>query len=212
MTLNNEQQCVYDWLRQELCLPIFGNAYKSSILFLNQKPDGYITFVSHAGRDLMNALASTYKGIKRGQVQYPELVDEIQNIWESEWQDLGIKSSDDEKSGHLIPYQICQKITDLIEKHQSGRIRSTEADSLFFSTFLDYSVKDKIPSNFLKDWKSAKRWFVEHAHLRKDDFSENEESDLTKHFSNLHSFLYVAASSQYERIRGLNEILEDTNG
>lgn len=212
MTLNIEQQRVYDWLNQELSLPVFGNAYKGAILFLNQKPDGYITFVSHAGRDLMNTLASTIAGIEKGRIQYPELVDEIQDVWKNEWRDPGIKKSDNEESGHLIPYDICQKITDLIEKHDSGRIRSSDADSLFFSTFLDYSDKDKIPRHFLNDWKSAKTWFLKHVHLRKKDFSENAEIELAKHFCNLHSFLYVAASSQYERIKELNEILEDTNG
>ncbi|MER0215759.1 MAG: hypothetical protein DU481_06115 [Nitrosomonas sp.] len=201
MTLNKEQQRVYDWLKQELSLPVFGNAYKGAILFLNQESDGYITFVSHTGRDLMNALASTYKGVEGGRVQYPDLVDGIKDVWKSEWRDHGIESSTDEKSGHLIPYQACQKITDLIDKHESGRSRNSDADSLFFSTFLDYSIKDKIPGNFLKDWKSAKRWFVAHAHLRKGDFSKDEKIDLAKYFSNLHSFLYVAASSQYERIR-----------
>ncbi|MBL0011982.1 MAG: hypothetical protein IPP22_15560 [Nitrosomonas sp.] len=212
MTLNKEQQRVYDWLKQELSLPVFGNAYKGAILFLNQESDGYITFVSHAGRDLMNALASTYKGVEKGRVQYQHLVDEIQAVWESEWRNRGIENSPDEKSGHLIPYQTCHKITNLINKHESGRSRNSDADSLFFSTFLDYSIKDKIPGNFLEDWKSAKRWFVEHAHLRKGDFSESEKIDLVKHFGNLHCFLHVAASSQYERIKELNEILEDTNG
>lgn len=212
MTLDIEQQRVYDWLKLELSLPVFGNAYKGAILFLNQKPDGYITFVSHAGRDLMNILASTIVGIEKGRVQYPELVDEIQAVWQNEWRDPGIKKSDDEESGHLIPFKACQKVSDLIEKHKSGRARSSEGDSLFFSTFLDYSDKDRIPGNFLKDWASAKRWFVGHAHLREVDFSEDAKKELAKHFANLHSFLYVAASSQYERIRELNEILEDTNG
>lgn len=68
MTLSKEQQRVYDWLEQDLDLPVFAKAYKGAISFLQQKPDGYVTFVSHVGRELMNRLASTSAGIESGRV------------------------------------------------------------------------------------------------------------------------------------------------
>ena len=82
---------------------------------------------------------------------------------------------------------------------------------LFFSTFLDYSDKDKIPGNFLSEWKAAKDWFLGHAHLREKPFRPETDDDLEKHFKCLDGYLYIAASSQYERLKVLNEILDATN-
>ena len=103
---------------------------------------------------------------------------------------------------------MCQKISTLIEEYKSGGIRSSAADELFFSTFLDYADKNKIPRNFLIEWKSAKRWFGGYAHLREPPFRAETDSELAKHFNCLDGYLYIAASSQYERLKALNEILD----
>ena len=112
----------------------------------------------------------------------------------------------------MIPVEVCQKVSTLIEEHKSGRMRSSEANGLFFSTFLDYSDLAKIPGNFLSEWKEAKNWFLQHAHLREKPFKEGTDDNLTKHFSCLDGYLYIAASSQYDRLKELNEILDATNG
>ena len=73
-----EQQRVYDWLNDDLGLPVFAEAYKGAAIFLEQKPSCYISFVAHAGRDLMSSLASTVANIKSGRVQYQQRIDELQ--------------------------------------------------------------------------------------------------------------------------------------
>jgi hypothetical protein len=221
--LNSEQQRVFNWLDNELQLPVFAEAYKGALLFLKDKPPGYITFVSHAGRDLMNILVSTAEGIwqqetskeegkQKGRVQYHDALDKLEKEWKSEWGAGGFKKSDDTENGHLIPYEICQNIKDLIEEHRKGRLRNTDADYLFFSKFLDYFEKEKVPENSLLDWRAAKKWFRKHAHVREGKFSEEDSSDVLKHFQTLHGFLHGAAISEYERIKSLNEILEEANG
>ena len=52
MALNSEQQRVYEWLNDDLNLPVFADAYKGAAILINQKPPGYISFIAHAGRDL----------------------------------------------------------------------------------------------------------------------------------------------------------------
>ena len=211
MALNIEQQRVYEWLNDGLNLPVFAEAYKGAAILLSQKPSGYISFVAHAGRDLMNSLASTVAGIKSERVQYQQHIDKLQSDWRDEWRLSDDLSSEVVENGHFIPVRVCQRITTLIEEHKSGRIRSSEADGLFFSAFLDYSDKDKIPSNFLSEWKAAKDWFLGHAHLREKSFQAETDGDLVKHFNCLDGYLYIAASSQYERLKALNEILDETN-
>jgi hypothetical protein len=209
--LNAEQLRVYDWLNDDLSLPVFAEAYKGAAIFLEQKPSGYISFVAHAGRDLMNGLASTVANIKSGRVQYQQRIDELQSHWREEWRLSNELSPEAAEGGHLIPICVCQKISTLIDEHKSGRMRSSEANGLFFSTFLDYSDIERIPKNFLLEWKHAKDWFLRHVHLRGKPFDEKTNDDLAMQFKCLEGYLYIAASSQYDRLRNLNEILEATN-
>lgn len=211
MALTKEQQRIYEWLNNDLSLPVFAEAYKGAAILLCQKPAGYISFVAHTGRDLMNRLASTVAGIKSERVQYQQHIDKLQGDWRDEWRLSDDLSPDVVEQGHQIPIGVCQRISNLIEEHKSGRLRSSEADGLFFSTFLDYSDKGKIPSNFLAEWKAAKDWFMGHAHLREKSFRTETDSDLVMHFNCLDGYLYIAASSQYDRLKDLNEILDATN-
>ena len=212
MMLANEQQNVFDWLNDKLQLPVFAEAYKGALHLLNEKPPGYITFVAHAGRDLMNRLAATVSGVEAGRVQYQQHLDGLQNEWKKEWGAEGFNKIDTAENGHLIPYDTCEKVKNLIEEHENGRLRSSEADNLFFMTFLAYEDKEKIPKNFLREWKAAKKWFLAHAHVREERFHNGTPSDVARHFQTLDGLLYVAASSEFERIKDIHEILEETNG
>ena len=62
-------------------MPLYTEAYKGVINQLNKKCPGYITFVSHAGTDLMNGLASAAIGIPGDFVQYVQLVDDFKDEW-----------------------------------------------------------------------------------------------------------------------------------
>lgn len=110
-------------------------------------------------------------------------LDKIQGVWKAEW---GISEDslllEKEVTGHLIPTPVCKKITQLVEEHKAGRLRSSDADGLFFCTFLDYPDKDKIPRHFFAEWKSAKEWFLRHAHLREKYFGQDAEVELIEHF------------------------------
>lgn len=209
MTLNDNQHRVYEWLSDELNFPVYADAYKGALYLLHEKSPGHITFVAHAGRDLMNGLAPTFAGIKRSQVDYPKHLDKLHAAWLDDWKLTEDLLPEGNEKGHYIPIPVCQKITKLIDEHNAGRKRSS--NGLFFSTFLDYDDKDKIPKNFLEEWKSTKKWFLDHAHLRKEYFNKNSENDLVSNFGILDGYLYIAASSQFQRLQVLNEILEETN-
>ena len=209
--LTTEQQNVFNWLNDKLQVPVFAEAYKGALELLDKKPPGYITFVAHTGRDIMNLLARTITGIEGGLVQYRTHVNKLQAKWQPEWGSQGLTTSDNAQVGHLIPYDICQIIKDLIADHETGQERENMADILFFRTFLDYDDKDRIPQNFLKEWKAAKKWFLAHTHLRKERVDGDAPSEVAKHFQTLDGLLYVAASSEFERIKGIHEILEETN-
>ena len=188
---------------------MYAEAYKGALHLLDKKPPGYITFVSHAGRDLMNGLARL--GIEREQVQYANRLDELQRYWKDEWGASKLHEIDDTESGYLIPYKVCEKIQDLIDEHRTGRLRGSETVGLFFTTFLDYLDRERIPENFVQEWSTTRDWFVKHAHLREGEFEMEVSSEVERHFQTLDGLLYVPASSELERISGINEILEETN-
>ena len=203
--LSKEQQTVFNWLNDELQLPVYAEIYKGALNLLYEKSSGYITFVSHAGRDLMNGIAQI--GLKREQVQYVNRLNELQKYWKSEWGG----DANAPENGHLIPYGVCKQIQDLIDEHQEGRLRVSEAESRFFTTFLDYPDRERIPDNFLQQWKDAREWFLDHTHLRENKFEIEASSEVERHFRTFDDSLYVAASSAFERIQSINEILEEAN-
>ena len=152
--LSTEQQTVFDWLNDKLQLPVFAEAYKGALNFLDKKSPGYITFGSHAGRDLMNRLARL--GTGREQAQYANRLDGLQDDWEDEWGTAGVDIVDDTENGHLIPYEVCEQIQNLIDEHKAGRLQPSEAAILFFSNFLDYTYAEEIPRNLLAEWVNTR--------------------------------------------------------
>ena len=210
--LTSNQRTVFDWLNDDLQLPVFAEAYRGALNILNRKSPGYITFVSYAGRDLMNGLVPAVKGIKRQQVQYVDLVNKFQNNWKNEWGGEGFDTTeDDDENGHLIPNEICKNIKKLVDEHAEGRLRAEEIDSSFFTTFLDYPDKESVPAHLSQEWQHARSWFVGHAHLREGGFRESASSEVERHFRNLDNFLYAAAGSEFEQLRSIHEILEEAN-
>lgn len=83
--LSAEQQTICDWIGNKLQLRVYADVFKGALVFLQTKPAGYVTFVSHAARDIMNGLARDVRGDKRTQVHYPQHLDEIQEIWNPLW-------------------------------------------------------------------------------------------------------------------------------
>ena len=211
LTLSTEQQTVFNWINDELQLPVYAEAYKGALNLLDKKLPGYITFVSHAGRDLMNGLARTVLVIKPGRVPYEDLVDDLQKDWNDEWSAEGVNELANAEDGHLIPYKICEKIKNLIDKHRKGRLKASEADSLFFTIFLGYDVRQRIPQDFFQEWKAARKWFLKHTHVRENEFEIEASSQVERHFRTLDNLLYVAATSEIGRMRTIDEILEATN-
>lgn len=210
-TLNTTQVRIYKWINDTLQLSVYADLYAGAAILLKQKPPGYMTFVAHAGRDLMNGLARTVRGDKRRLVPYVNHLDRIKAVWEDRWGASNGFSESEQPSYQEIPRATLVKLQALIDEHRKGQDRSKETNEIFFSTFLNYSDKEKAPENFVGEWKEAKDWFLKHAHARKAIFAREAVTQIEKHFSFLESMLDVAAGSQYERIKGLDEILAETN-
>ncbi len=207
--LTGNQQQIFEWMNDRLHLPVYADAYKGAVCLLNKKVPGYVTFVSHTGRDILNSLPQTVAGITNPRVQYEDLVNKLQKKWQDEWRGQGLTLSQHDEIGHMIPYDVCDLVIELIKEHEEGRERSQGKGELFLNTFLGDSDRDRIIN--LRKWKEAKRFFVECAHLREKRFSSETLSKVEEYFKVLEEFLYIAATRAYSRIRSLDEILEQAN-
>ena len=132
-------------------------------------------------------------------------------MWNDEWGTEFVHATDGKEMGNFVPFDICESIQNLIDEHTAGRKRSDNLAPLFFTTLLDYADRERIPLNLLKEWTQTRRWFLAHAHLREGEFDTNDSADVEKYFRTLEDLLYAAASTEIERLRGINEILEETN-
>lgn len=183
----------------------------------------------------MNSLAATVKRMESNQVdddsapkqtrvEYKDLVDDIEEIWEDEWgRDKGDEDefrpehgqvSDqlvDTENEQSIPTKVCKTVQKLIDEHRDGHERALEKGSLFFTSFLGYKDKEDIPDNLSDEWNETRNWFASHAHLRKGEFDTGDSVDLEKHFQTLEDLLFAAASTEIERLGAINEILEEAN-
>ena len=207
--LTGNQQQIFEWMNDILHLPVYADAYKGAVCLLKKKAPGYVTYISHTGRDILNSLPQTVAGITNPQVQYVDLVNKLQNKWQDKWLGQGLTSSQHDEIGHMIPYDVCDMVTELIKEHEEGRQRSQGKGEYFLNTLLGYSDIDRITN--LRKWKEARRFFVECAHLREKKFSSETLSKVEVYFKVLEDFLFIAATSEYSRIRSLDEILEQTN-
>lgn len=207
----SEQQRVFDWLESDLDLPVFAEAYKAAVDLLQSGSSGYITLVSHIGRDFMNILPKVATEITHSQIQYQQRLANIRTVWRSDWGDRGLSLPSSTRREHLIPDHICQKVKDLLDDDEASSEPESRPDFLFFRTFFEYDDLDRVPQNFLQEWKSARRWFLKHMHLREGAFADNASSEVRRHFETLEGLLHAAASNTFERLKGVNEILEETN-
>lgn len=159
----------------------------------------------------MNSLGPTIAGIERPQVQYVQLVDELQHVWEVACEDKSSFLGSDIANECSFSPQVCRTVTKLIDQHAAGRDRSNRADAQFFDNCLDYEDISRVPPSLLQDWKEARERFLKSAHIRSTPLSNEAPSQIEESFKVLHSLLYVAASSAFDRLKEINEILEEAN-
>lgn len=206
---------IVDWIDNKLELPVFASAYKGAHVFMTEKPPGYISFVCHAGRDLMNLLANVYLKEEAARVRYFELVNDIEDLWKDDWGRTQAANLNDQsiplETDRLVPITLCVGVGTLVSEHRSGKKRNENSDIRFFTAFLNYKHRNLIPHDMFQEWSKARKWFVAHAHLGDRTFDLSTEKELAHHFQTLERALHAAATSTSKSLINLNEILEETN-
>lgn len=207
------QQRIYDWIKDTLELPVYAEIFRGALVIKHQKLPGYTMFLAHAGREIINGLARTYMRHDRKQVQYKNEFEKISLRWKDIWgAPMGLSESN-EPEYHKIPNDICKMIKSLVDEHKEAKKRIAETSVTFFSAFLNYEGRENIPEDFLTQWEDARKWFTRYVHVNSRVETPELKAIITTQFDILVTFLSIAANSQqHNRVREINEILEQANG
>lgn len=154
--------------------------------------------MAHAGRQITKELGPTISGSQRDQVLYVYHANKLQNVWKDEWTGRGFRTPDDPAGDQTIPYDRCQVVRDLIEDHQRGHAGFNQPESIFFGELLDYDNLERVPLNFIQEWKTIKDGFLRCAHLRESDDDAAAAAPISKTFSDPQR---VALRCSQQRIR-----------
>jgi hypothetical protein len=151
---NEKRQRIYDWMVANDQIS-FADLYKGAVINLCTRTPGYVRFVSHAVRDLMNGMAASKKEINRGQTQYVQIVNTLFVSWSKHNLPRGSESFEaadsvvTESPDLLIPNEVVGHIQTLLREHEQGRRRSEDSPYLFFEMFLPNAVsRDAIPEPY----------------------------------------------------------------
>ncbi len=211
MELSPQEAIVHEWIKNTLGLPVYGDVFHGAAMLMKQRSNGYINFVSHAGRDIMNGLAPTHLGAKRVQTQYVNIVEAK---IKPKWNPIELTQAEDDKpaaKSYSITEDTYDTINHLVNEHNTGRERSQLADGLFFQTFLNIAPDEASKLQLLQKWKTSKTGFLGMTHISREDHNDEAQENLEQCYEYLLMFLYQAASRYYEQTISLNDILEDTN-
>lgn len=209
-----QRQQIYDWIANTLQLPIFADAYRGAVDSLCTGSYGHVSFVCHAGRDIMNNMAREFSGGTAGRTDYQHHARQITSQWPQQPAAVTpITGTPVETISEQVPIsrEAYEAIGNLVRAHREGTQRTEDSAARFFCTFLDYADKDRVSPQKLAEWSSTREWFLRHVHLRKTPFPADVVTECQRRFLILESLLLTAADSVRERLVTFHEILRTTN-
>lgn len=211
-SLTERQRRIFEWISGNGQHRVFAEAYAGAAIALRDQLPGYVTFVSHFGRDFINTYPSSIvNGDSSSRVEYSKFVDRLEPAWSSGHPLQGSKELDSLIDGVIISNRSHQLVTELVEEHKRGKARSENKIELFFTALLDYSAADEVPPNVSAILRGARKWFMANVHCRSGSFSRQSGAEANHHFTQLENLLDAAARSQYTRMTEIDGILEETN-
>jgi hypothetical protein len=214
-----ERQKLFEWIKANGS-ESFADIYKGGVFNLFEKTPGYVRFVAHAARDLMNGMAAHKLGLERQQVQYAQLVeklklafDSIHLIRPSLMEAKPLLETTTTNSEVSIPVQVMEKIEILLQEHARGSDRQSKSPYRFFQAFVSGPDDMKEAAEaFAKTWLNLQEWFKGAAHENGQLPSVKRLNDLQGKFQQLESIMLAVADHYQNTIKRIDEILDQANG
>ncbi len=216
------RQSVWTPMRLKLCAWFRSDAaaltpaYEGAVEILgNARFPGRIHFISHAVRDIANALPFCFDPQLGGAlVQYAHHLDGIEKEWKSRQQVSQQAAASDD--GFIVSAKVAGLIDKLVEEHRESRKRPGKYELLFRALARKAPLTVSLDARAVEAFKRTAKWFVEHAHFRQHLPPPVDEQTLVWRFEEFERAIYVLVESLSEGgffvgIGELDDILQQAN-
>jgi hypothetical protein len=214
---------IYGWLREKGGRG-FAETYKGAAMLMYSKGPGYVRFIAHALRDILNRFPAVFTKEEGGRVEYVQRLNRISARWsEEKLPRVPIVAS----SGALEPQvtgrfdavtisaELVEQLVDLINEHAQGRARSQDNPLTFLETCIPESAgRPDLLALPRTQWKLLQKDAVHLTHENGGGCDEDDEAacaSLFQRFETLLSSLGSLAGSYYHSLENLDAILEEAN-
>jgi hypothetical protein len=217
---NEKRERICRWLRDKGA-PSFAKTYTGTVIILHNQHPGYVRFVCHGVRDIINGLPALLAGLERPQVQYAHLVGDLESQWDEQKlprvppvidsvePGLSIKGSFPDAT---IPGPIIAKVVNLLDEHNSGRVRVTENPFRFFEVCApENKNRREVIAPMVESWREMQGVFRRNVHESGARDLLKAADEVTRAFGVFEEILSSFATGFYEQMEVLDEILEKAN-
>jgi hypothetical protein len=220
---DGQSKRIYGWLREQGGLG-FAENYKGAAMLMYTKWPGYVRFVSHALRDILNRFPAVMTKEEVGRVEYVQQLDRILAGWTAEKLPRGpiVTSSgalEAQVTGRFVAVTISPKLAEqlveLLDDHEQGRARSVDNPLRFLEICIPESAgRPDLLASPREQWKLLQKDAVHLTHENGGGCDEEDEAACTslfQRFEMLLSSLSNLAGSYYQSLENLDAILEEAN-
>lgn len=208
---------IKDWMDRNT--PLLTDLYEAAVrLIFDQNFPSRLNLIGHCVREIGNSLPHQLEGmtIKRKQVQYKNICDDLLKGWQTAGLSLG-GSINTSSAGAAsdpnisVPTNIYQKIVSLLDAHQAGTIRPKKAAKQFFEFLAPENAPyDESIQPLIKHWIEIIEWFMEKTHRAEKSINVPEE-ELLFRFEQFEQVIFSLIGEFFKTTEGLDEILEKAN-
>ncbi len=207
---------LYSWLEGES--PALASLYKAAVLMVNDRAfPARLRLVGHAVREISNRLPDALTGTTSKQVQYVQLVDEIQIAWDSagfQIEDAILDpSASRARTTADAPVSVLRRVESLIREHRAGRRRAErKSEDVFRPKWVNSEVASVALKPISDNWAEIVKFFEECAHEGRSDVETSQgESVLEAKFQRLERILQARAAEFFKPMEELRGILDAAN-
>jgi hypothetical protein len=187
--------------------------YEGALRLLDDRTfPGRIHFIAHAVRDIADRLVFVLDPQLPGsRVQYENEMDEIAQMWP------GLQSVADSRENSSVPdnvmieYKVAAKIDRLVQSHRDRRQRPSNYELLFRFLMRNELSRADVNQRLVIDFKKARNWFMDRAHLRDETAPQVPEAELQTKFSSFEGMLHSFVGDFFTGTKELDEILQQAN-
>jgi hypothetical protein len=215
-----QRERIYTWLRDQGAAG-FAESFKGAAMLMHGKGPGYVRFVSHALRDILNGFPAVITREDRKQVQYVHLLNRILVRWAAEKLPRGpIQGSsgalEGEAAGRFIAAtisaELVQELAELLNEHEQGRVRGKDNPLTFLEACIPESAGrvDLLAMPRLQ-WKALQQDARQLTHENGAGCDKDDEAACADLFQRFETLLSSLAGSYYNSLENIDAILEQAN-